>query len=315
MRREYRRKPQDNPVDYALSLNRAECLLIEAKSLEKELNDRKWISQNLSYATVLGIPWCVLTNGDEYRIYNSHAAVDVDQKLFRSVRLSDAASSTYAAETLQLLSKEQMRGRLLDDLWKLHFIDRGVRSAMELFFKNQDASLVKLICKRAKGLAAVDVRAALKRARLSVDFPASALSCTSTDPSLKGSRTSNGRKSTNGGSRAARVAPGPTIDDLISAGLLNPPVQLERNYKGVHLKAVLGEDGKVECNGHLYDSLSTAAGAARKSVLGGSPTEPHPQTNGWTFWMCANESGGELHEIDQLRKNCAATGGNAVRQS
>lgn len=28
VRREYRRKPQDNPVDYALFLNRTECLLI-----------------------------------------------------------------------------------------------------------------------------------------------------------------------------------------------------------------------------------------------------------------------------------------------
>jgi hypothetical protein len=30
-----------NPVDYALFLNRTECLLIEAKSLEKDLGDRK----------------------------------------------------------------------------------------------------------------------------------------------------------------------------------------------------------------------------------------------------------------------------------
>lgn len=45
IRREYRRKPQDNPVDYALFLNRTESLFIEAKSLEKDLNDRKWISQ------------------------------------------------------------------------------------------------------------------------------------------------------------------------------------------------------------------------------------------------------------------------------
>ena len=35
VRREYRRKPQDNPVDYALFLNRTECLLLEAKSLER----------------------------------------------------------------------------------------------------------------------------------------------------------------------------------------------------------------------------------------------------------------------------------------
>ncbi|HOK45264.1 MAG TPA: hypothetical protein PLK67_05000 [Bryobacteraceae bacterium] len=30
VRREYRRKPQDNPVDYALFLNRTECLFVEA---------------------------------------------------------------------------------------------------------------------------------------------------------------------------------------------------------------------------------------------------------------------------------------------
>jgi hypothetical protein len=34
----------------------------EAKSLVKDLNDRKWVSQNLSYATVVGVQWCVLTN-------------------------------------------------------------------------------------------------------------------------------------------------------------------------------------------------------------------------------------------------------------
>ena len=48
VRREYKRKPQDNPVDYALFLNRTECLFVEAKSLEKDLSDRKWVSQNLS---------------------------------------------------------------------------------------------------------------------------------------------------------------------------------------------------------------------------------------------------------------------------
>jgi len=85
VRREYRRKPQDNPVDYALFLTRTECLFLEAKSLEKDLSDRKWVSQNLAYATVVGVRWCVLTNGDEYRIYNAHAAVDVEEKLFRSV--------------------------------------------------------------------------------------------------------------------------------------------------------------------------------------------------------------------------------------
>src|SRR5437868_1317195 len=152
IRREYRRKPQDNPVDYALFLNRTESLFIEAKSLEKDLNDRKWISQNLSYATVVGVRWCVLTNGDEYRIYNSHAAVDVEQKLFRSVRTSDAANGIHVIDTLHLLSKEQMQGRLLDELWKVHFIDGNVSRSLESLLANEDAGLVRLLCNKAKGI-------------------------------------------------------------------------------------------------------------------------------------------------------------------
>ena len=66
-------------------------------------------------ATVVGVRWCVLTNGDEYRIYNSHAPVNVEQKLFRSVRISDTANASSAVDTLHLLSKDQMQGRLLDD--------------------------------------------------------------------------------------------------------------------------------------------------------------------------------------------------------
>ena len=145
IRREYRRKPQDNPVDYALFLNRTESLFIEAKSLEKDLNDRKWISQNLSYVTVVGVRWCVLTNGDEYRIYNSHAAVDVEQKLFRSVRTSDTANANYVTDTLHLLSKEQMQGRLLDELWKVHFIDGNVSRSIESLLANEDAGLIRFL--------------------------------------------------------------------------------------------------------------------------------------------------------------------------
>ena len=37
--REYRRKPQDNPVDYALFMLRSPRLFVEAKGLEKDLSD------------------------------------------------------------------------------------------------------------------------------------------------------------------------------------------------------------------------------------------------------------------------------------
>ena len=59
--REYWRTSQDNPVDYALFMLRSPRLFVEAKGLEKDLSDRKWMSQVLGYATVVGVEWCVLT--------------------------------------------------------------------------------------------------------------------------------------------------------------------------------------------------------------------------------------------------------------
>jgi predicted type IV restriction endonuclease len=59
---EYRRRPVDNPVDYALFLLRSPRLFIEAKSLGSRLgariDDGKWASQILAYATVAGVGPC-----------------------------------------------------------------------------------------------------------------------------------------------------------------------------------------------------------------------------------------------------------------
>ena len=58
-----------------------------------------------------------------------------------------------------------------------------------------------------------------------------------------------------------------TLENLIAAGLIKPPLQLERDYKGAHVTAIIEQNGKVVFAGEAYDSLSTAAGMARKSVL------------------------------------------------
>ncbi|GGC72540.1 hypothetical protein GCM10011504_57610 [Siccirubricoccus deserti] len=69
VRNEYRHNSADNPVDYALFLNRSPVLFVEAKPLGHSLNDRKWIVQTINYANAAGVDWCVLTNGAEWRIY------------------------------------------------------------------------------------------------------------------------------------------------------------------------------------------------------------------------------------------------------
>jgi hypothetical protein len=57
-------------------------LFIETKALDQDLTNRKWASQIMGYAATAGVKWCVLTDGDEYRLLNAMAEVDVDEKLF-----------------------------------------------------------------------------------------------------------------------------------------------------------------------------------------------------------------------------------------
>ena len=76
VQQEYKRRKRDKPVDYALLLFREPRLFVEAKALGQNLGDRKWANQIMGYATVAGVEWVVITNGDEYRIYNALAPAE-----------------------------------------------------------------------------------------------------------------------------------------------------------------------------------------------------------------------------------------------
>lgn len=160
--REFKPQATDNPVDYALLLSGVPSLFVEAKALGSDLSDRKWASQMMGYATVAGVTWVVLTNGAEYRIYNAHAAVPVEDKLLRAARVTDDTQAV--VETLRLISKESLRRGLIVACWERYFVDRRVVAALqELFCHEPDASLVRLLAKRLPTLSASDVRAALRR--------------------------------------------------------------------------------------------------------------------------------------------------------
>jgi len=288
VRHEYKGKAQDNPVDYALLMLGQPRLFVEAKGLGSDLSEHKWISQILSYATVAGVEWCVLTDGDEYRLYNALAPVDVDGKLFRRVRISEQAQADFKLATLRLLSKKEMEDKLIDVLWKAHFVDRHVKRAIEELFSGDDDRLVRLL-RRATKLPPSAIKESLKRADVRVEFPLVGVT------SVRGVHR---RRRAPGKSKGTSVQ----VSDLIRAGLIVPPLELEKLYKGVRLTAIVQPDGKVAFDGHPYDSLSTAAGMARKSIIGAPPGRPYPQTNAWTFWKLRDSETGKLVEIDTLRQ-------------
>jgi hypothetical protein len=302
---EYKRLPSDNPVDYALLLLREPRLFIEAKALGVHIDDHKWTSQILAYATVAGVEWVALTDGNEWRIYNSHATVPVEQKLFRVVRVADP--ETHPDGTLRLLAKAQMADHLIDVLWKSDFVDRQIRDALVgLFGPEPDSGLVRLIRGKALALTPAEVRSSLGRLRTTFDFPVAS------NPTVGSAVPARESKAASGG---PAPAPGPTsrkmgegtpwrgvsLGQLIGAGLVQTPFGIEHHYRGTDLTARIEAADRIVFAGAVYDSLSTAGGIARKSVAGPFPGRDIPQTNGWTFWEYRSADGAR-HSLDDLRR-------------
>lgn len=310
VQREYKPKSADNPVDYALSILRTPRLFVEAKALGGNLDDRRWANQIMGYAAVAGVEWVVLTNGDEYRIYNSHATVPVDEKVFRTIRITDEESRV--EELLGVLSKDRMKGNAIDMLWKAHFVDRRIRAALEtLFTAEPDAALVRLLGRRVPSLSTSDIKAGLSRVRVRLDFPEEAATDRPPAPASanRPSRMSESRRATPPSSPQAQGKPpgeatpwrNVSVQDLIAVGLIKPPLHIEKTYKGHRATGRLEADGRVTYDRKAFDSLSVAAGVARATVIGAPPGRKYPQTNGWTFWRF-KDADGQLKPVDCLRQ-------------
>jgi hypothetical protein len=310
VRCEYRYKGGADPVDYALLQLGTPRLFVEAKTLGENLD--KWANQVMGYAAVAGVGWVVLTDGNEYRIYNAGSSGDLEKKLFRRVVV--ASDEPGAGESLALLSKDQVQENRIEVIWRAEKVDRQVKNAVERLFSpasDAPADFLHLIRKRAPDLSLADVRGSLGRARFILEYPA-----IQPGPPPRGVQQSPPQHSADGhpGS-AAEVKPGGhgdktpwrhvTLQDLISAGAVHLPLDLETTYKGQHLTARIEAGGIVTWNATTYDSLSTAGGMARKSVIGAPPGHEYPQTNGWTFW-CFRDADGTLVPLDRLRQRYAA---------
>lgn len=285
--REYKFKQRDKPVDYALLELRQPRLLVEAKALNEDLDDRRWIGQVIGYAAVAGIEWAVLTNGDEYRLYNAHAAVHVDEKLFRKVRVSDPESGVQ--DTLELISKRRLAENRLQALWRAHFVDGRVRAALEeLFSTEASASLARLVGKRTADLTKREIEDSLARCQVEFSFPI--------PDELPAPRTGDqgrkgGKKSIKKGTRKPGRRSEVTLRDVVEAGLLQPGAKLTRRFRGQDFTAKVNSDGSVTFDSQTYNSPSTAGGAARATVIGRRPDGRLPATNGWSFWRVLTEEG------------------------
>jgi hypothetical protein len=287
---EYRVKRADNPVDYALLVNGAPKLFVEAKALGRDLADRKWSNQIMGYAAVAGVEWVALTNGDEWRIYRALAAVDVDSKLLLTAKVSEDAD--LAARVLRLLSKREMGDSKLDGVWKMRHVDRQVEGALNRLLRaGRGDDLMKLVSTALPKLQRTEIAQSLARVDIRVSFPR-AIDLDGAEAGApvrleirggKGTRKSGagavsvgtvvggeGPGERRGESRDGSRSGGRTsisLADLIANGVIRPPLEIFAKYYGVALSARIEADGTVSFEGERHASLTAAANAARRKVL------------------------------------------------
>jgi hypothetical protein len=170
VQREFKRKKADKPVDYALLISGEPRVLIEAKALNQTLAESKWALKILDYASNAQVGWIVLTDGNEYRVYNSRAKGPIERRLFRAVRITDPGSR--ATETLDLLSKEKVMKKGLERAWERESrVKRQLIEAIQaLFSPSPDPALVRLLKERTGDISCSEMEANLSRVLIEVNF-------------------------------------------------------------------------------------------------------------------------------------------------
>ncbi len=244
----------------------------------------------------------MLTNGAEWRVYNAHAPVPIEQKLFRTVRIDEDLDS--ANSVLELLSKDNMREMRIEELWKGFFIDRKVHSALTQLFRPGEPAkeIVSAVRHRAEDLKLPEVRESLARVRAVFDFPVELL-----PGPLPAAVSSKPLASTPPvAAKHVQEAEGTiSLKALLDSGRL-APTTIEATYLGQHHTAEILPDGRVRYSGAIYGSLSGAGSAMRIAVK--QPEESSswsPSTDGWSFWHALDEKTGKLVALKVIRRRAA----------
>ncbi len=95
-------------LDYALVIAGQPQVLVEAKALRHVITDQH-VGQCVAYAAVLGVEWCLITNGKHWVVCNAHARGALESKKVAEVTLGGDDQQTSAAwKTLSLFARESL---------------------------------------------------------------------------------------------------------------------------------------------------------------------------------------------------------------
>ena len=123
-------------VDYALKISGTPRIFIEAKALDIPLDDPKLIGQTIKYAAMeKDLRWCVLTNGDEYRLYKSNETkLDAENRIAFAVSISeckDDEKRVFFIEMMKRLSRDSVESGEFETWASELFIENRIRRIMQ----------------------------------------------------------------------------------------------------------------------------------------------------------------------------------------
>ena len=88
-------------ADYALKSNDAPVAVIEAKRLGNQLEERE-IMQVLNYANSRGIAYMVVTNGDDWRMYDVFARQPIEERILMQFSITQTPAHESALQALRM---------------------------------------------------------------------------------------------------------------------------------------------------------------------------------------------------------------------
>lgn len=107
---------KDKYVDLAIKIDGVIRLLVEAKAAGVDLKD-KHIEQAQHYAATANIPWVLLSNGVQWKLYHLTFEKGIEYELAFDVDLASDDSIERAADLLGLLHRKSIRKGDHEDYW------------------------------------------------------------------------------------------------------------------------------------------------------------------------------------------------------
>lgn len=104
-------------ADYGIRLDKELMAFIEVKRITTKLNSRH-LRQVEMYAVNEGVEWMILTNAQNWLVYHLSPGMPVEIDLTLEVDLLASETPARKIDSLLYLTRESMKRRQIDELWK-----------------------------------------------------------------------------------------------------------------------------------------------------------------------------------------------------